>query len=79
MRAVTLDKCCMKYTSGLRFGTYELRFFTRYVDDILVALKDENTANSFTHPRSTTNMVNMLRAIFFKSQYPCRIFNVHVR
>ena len=31
----------------LRFGTYELRFFTRYVDDILVALKDENTANSF--------------------------------
>ena len=21
-------------TSGLRFGTYELRFFTRYVDDI---------------------------------------------
>ena len=34
-------------TSGLRFGTYEPRFFTRYVDDILVALKDENTANSF--------------------------------
>ena len=34
-------------TSGLRFGTYELRFFTRYVDDILVALKDKNTANSF--------------------------------
>ena len=31
----------------LRFGTYELRFFTRYVDDILVALKNENTANSF--------------------------------